>query len=224
MRILYALAAALALAACGTADDYMFDHIGYNNSYTNGFNDYASQQFESAYVAYNINAIDNFTLTSQMSFAGIEAVFGFWNGGTLGAIQGYRVEFYTSPQAAGANLVGNAGHYQVSGNLNPVAWGTDGLGGTTYLVNIPLWESGITLAPGTYYVGVMAIMNFNGGGQFGITGSSLGDGNNAYQANPGNGFGSGTFFQPGFSAAYRLWIPEPASLALLSLATLIRRR
>ncbi len=223
MRKLVIVAMMLSLSAYGLADTIVMDQIGANNSYTNGLFEYASQQFESAYQAYNINAIDNFTVGSTWPLTYLSAVFGFWNGGSLAALQGYRVEVYTSPQAAGTNLTGNAGHYQVSGNLSPAVWGSDGNGGTTYKVNIPI--SGITLAPGTYYLGVMGIMNFSGGGQFGIMNTTLGDGANAYQANPGNGFGSGTFFQPGFSAAYAIWTPEPTALALLfSLAALIRQR
>jgi len=222
MRKFCVVAIMLSLSAYGLADTVVMDQIGPNNSYTNGQYEYASQEFEAAYVAYNINVIDDITVTAATPISQVEAVIGFWNGGTIGALTGWRVEFYTSLAAAGGNLIGNAGHYQVSGNLNPPAFGTDGGGNTTYKVTIPV--SGITLAPGTYYVGVMGQMPFSGGGQVGVMASTYGGGSNAYQANPGNGFGSGTYFSVGINAAYRVWTPEPASLILLALAALIRRR
>lgn len=223
MRKFFVVAMMLSLSAYGLADTVVFDQIGANNSFTNGLFEYASQDFESSFDAYDINTIDNFTVTAPTPITQVEAVIGFWNGGSVATPTGWRVEFYNTAAAAGANLTGNAAHFQIAGNLSPAAFGTDGLGGTTYKVTIPV--TGVTLPAGSYYVGVMGVMPFTGGGQVGIMNSTLGDGGNAYQANPGGGFGSGTYFQPGgVNAAYRVWTPEPTSLVLLALAGLIRRR
>ncbi len=224
MKTLVIAAGACALATLSLADDVVLDQIGADNSYTNGLYGYASQEFASYLSDYDINVLDNFTVSALDAGAitEVEAVFMFWSGGYLNAVRGWRVEIYSSPAAAGANLVGDIGHVQVDGTLNPVVWGTNALGSATYKVTIPV--NGITLGPGSYYLGVMGIMFHSGAGQMGIMNSTLGD-LNAYQANPGQGFGSGTYWSIAANAAYRLkMVPEPAGVLAIALVGLIRRR
>jgi len=228
MRIL-TVAMMLSLAAVASAD-VIFDQIGPNANAVNGKNVFASQEFEAAYSAYDIAVVDNFTVTGGPYFlTSAEAVVGFWNHTPLATwnnCTAFRVEIYSSVAAATANLVGDVAHFDVAAGVTAVApWGT-GVNNQAK-VNIPL-SGGPALAPGTYYMAVMPKLVFGTWGQSGISGSSLGD-LNAGQSNPGTGFP----FQwqpisPAENAAYRLngVIPEPTSLALLALGSLvlIRRR
>lgn len=192
---------------------------------TLGPNGYASQEFEPANAAFTINAIDDFTLQQGYNFTSIDAGMLIYNAATpaWANVTGWRVEFYSSLAAAGANLTGDAGSRVV---------GTGGVttpgGGAAGIVTIPF--ATLTLGPGQYWVGVMAIMSFGTGGQSGVQESTGGipAGTNAYQANPGGGFGFGATGYaliggtagPNKNLAYRLNgtpVPEPGTFIAIGL-------
>lgn len=215
---------ALALVAGANADVVVFDQIGAGTAATDGKPGYASQDFEASFDAFDIVAIDDFTTTGG-TVSRVEGVMGFFNSVTnnYANVTNWRVEFYTSTAAAGANLVGNAGHQVVAPAGVTITTGYTSSLGNSALVSIPV---NIALPAGTYWVGIIPVMNFGTGGdpgQIGVSGSTLGD-VAAAQANPGAGFGFTTqATQDNF--AYRVsMVPAPGSLALLGLGGLAAAR
>ena len=183
---------------------------------------FASQEFVvyGAY-GYNINAIENFSHDGT-ALGSVDFALSGWNGYTgYFTIESYRVEIYSSAEAAYANLTGDVA--SITG-ASATDLGAIGDGGISNLMSIDL--GGLDLAAGDYWIGVMPVNDFSaGGGQTGIMGSSVGDGS-AAQANPDGGFG-----MPGGGQAvdgnlgYRLnAVPAPGALALLGLAGLVSRR
>ena len=226
MKNLYKVSALMCVASVAAVSHAQIDQI---TGQTFG-NSYASQDFEPANNAFDINAIDDFSIGTGINITRMEAMVGTWNGFTSFAnVTAWRVEVYSSIAAGAANLTGDVGSQTVA------AGSTTMPGGTTGLVSIPV---NINISgPGTYYVGVMAVLPFTGGGQIGIQDSTGGNpgGANAWQINPGGGFGFGTsqiiggVTGPSQNLAYRMTstaVPEPASMAILGLgvAALIRRR
>jgi hypothetical protein len=229
MRKLLLVLVVLSLASVASAD-ILFDQIGPDPSAVEGKNVFASQEFEAAYAAYSIGVVDNFTVRQPyLVVTSVDAVLGFWNHTPLGNfanIQYYRFEVYSSRAAAGTNLVGDVAHAQVATYSNLVQpWGT----GTNNQgkVTLDFTSAHITIGPGTYYMAIIPRMDLASYGQVGVSGSSIGD-LNAMQANPGGGFGMGSYWtiSPPDNAAYRLngIPPEPASLLLLGLPGLLIRR
>jgi hypothetical protein len=234
-RPLASLAVAL-VAAAGASAQVVMDQIGPDPTATTGLATYASQQFEPANTNFNIAALDDFNLAAAGTVQRVEAVLGFFNGGSLPAITGYRVEFYSSVAAAAANLTGDQGSVTLAPGAVTVTpnFGVN-IGQTpNILVSIPV--AGVNLTAGTHWVSVIPIMNFTGGGQVGVSRSMLGASLNAHQANPGGGFAfPGNFSQidgdaatpgvQGINLAYRVtMVPAPGSLALLGLGGLVATR
>lgn len=184
---------------------------------TLGPNASASQDFEAANDAFDIISIDDFSINQAYNFTSIDAGFLGWNGfSTFAAVTGYRIEIYSSVAAAGTSLTGDQGSYLVtSGFSTPGAV-------TSSIINVP---KAFSLNAGTYWIGVMAVLNFTGGGQLGIQESTGGTpaGANGMQANPGLGFGAGSTFAPTAGSrnmAYRLNgtpVPEPGTFIAIGL-------
>ena len=227
----FALFTLIAAATMGRAVIIM-DQIGPNNTYQSG-NIHASQDFEAAFDPYDIATGDNFTTTAAgFKITRVEAIIGFWNGASgPSGITRYRLEFYSSPAAAGASLTGNVASLSLALNqVTLTAWNL--ANNFQYHVNIP--NLSITLAPNTtYWLALIPVMNFSGVGQVGIAettglaGTFPMDFNN-FQANPGGGFGfPGGLSRPNVNSAYRIdAVPEPGTLAVLGLGllALVRRR
>ena len=221
-RVLVFLAVA-ALAVPALAQDVVLDQIGPDPSATeNTGNVMASKDLEPAYDPYDIGVLDNFALDTDFTLISVEAVLGFWNGiADFVNIQSYRVEIYSSPQAAGGNLTGDVASLQglQADELMDPFGDSQNRGKVLFNVDIPL-------DAGEYWLAVIPRMDFSGIGQVGVSASEIGD-PDCWQANPGGGFGMGTHWQAGYSAGYRIMgIPEPATLTLLALGglALIRRR
>jgi len=215
--------AVAALAVPALADEVVLDQIGPDPSATeNTAAVAASQDFEAAYDIYDVGILDDFMLDTDFTLTSVEAVLGFWGGiADFVNIQSYRVEFYSSPQAAGSNLTGDVASLQglqADELLDPFG-DSQNRGKVLFEVNIPL-------EAGEYWLAVIPRMDFTGIGQTGVSASEIGA-TDCWQANPLQGFGQGTEWQPGYSAGYRIMgIPEPATLTLLALGglALIRRR
>lgn len=215
------------------ANAAVMDQIGPNAAATNWSNAASSQDFESAFDAFDCVVIDDFKLGSATNISSVEAVIGGFNGTTQASfkqVSNWHVNFYTSTGAAVANMyVGDAGSFNVAGGSASFddSW-ANGLPGTK--VTLPV---SVTLGAGTYYVGVAPVFPFTGGGQMGIAESNWSGntpgGLNAHQINSGGGFGQGPDVNIGVDAAYRVngqAVPEPATMAILGLgiAAMVRRR
>mgnify|MGYP000271128058 CR=1 FL=1 len=214
------------LAAMAVSAQAQIDQI---TGQTTGPNGFASQDFEAAFNQYDIAALDDFSIAGPRIVTMLEADTIGWNGfANYANIRNYRVEIYTSIAAAAANL--NGTYRQVVARGLATDPGAASQGRVSVPVNIVIPNAG------TYWVALMAEVDFGTSGQFGIMQSTGGTpgGANAWQANPGGGFGQGTSFQIMLGGApqnlaYRMTsqpVPEPATMAALGLgaAALIRRR
>ena len=201
--------------------DTVMDQIGnMDGSDTMGGAWSASQDFD-AYDAYDIIAVDNFTLGGTTSLTSISAILGGWNGyGGMAGISGYVVSIFSSLDAVGASIYGDVAAMSFDSATVSGDWA--GIGD-----HISFDLGGLSLGAGEYYVGVVAVNSFAGGnGQTGIDQSSIGDGSGA-QGNANGGFGFGPYQETGANYAYSLSsgaIPAPGALALLGIAGIAARR
>ena len=222
MKLGLTAAVTCGLAAFASADVIM-DQIGDGSSqYSIG----ASQDFAEPYDAYDVIAVEDFTIGEAMDLSSASMMLGGWNGfaGSAGVI-GYTVSIFSSLDAAGTSIFGDiASIYLVNGVDPGVTYDTDWAGQGEY---VTLDMSGVSLAAGTYYIGIAAHNDFGANGQTGVYfGDDLGDGSGA-QANPSGAFGFGPYQMTGVNYAYRLdgnAVPAPGVLALLGLAGLASRR
>lgn len=189
----------------------------------------ASQDFEAANNAFDVAAIDDFTIGGAENIVSVQAVFLGFNGfNSYNNITNYRVEFYTSTASGAANLTGNAGSQIVAPGGVTVNTSFDASSTLVALVTIPV---NITLASaGTYWVGVVPVLDF-ANGQSGLMQSNFGagfpNGINAVHVNPGGGFAFPGNQTPiltggtGVNLAYRVTaapVPEPMTLSVFALA------
>jgi len=212
--------------ASATNAAVIFDQIDVFSETGTGF---ASQFFEPANAAFNIGAIDDFSVTGgNGSLTGVDAVVvGFGGFTSLANVTSWTVQIYSSTAAAAGNLIGDVASV---GGLTAVsaAYGT---GPNRFLISLNLIGSGVNLANGNYWIAVIPNMPFGGGGgQLGqvvsATNAGPGPALNGVQANPGGGFG----FVGGLSASNNNFalrisaVPAPGAIALLGLAGLVSRR
>ncbi|MCH7903427.1 MAG: PEP-CTERM sorting domain-containing protein [Armatimonadetes bacterium] len=197
---------------------------------------YASQDFEAAWDEFDVNYIEDFTVTeTQTNILQVDAIMGGYSGFlnaffTNGRVRGYRVEFYSSVATAAASLTGDVGSQTVlPGSVTvgpPLGWRF-----AESEVRIPV--NVFLPGAGTYWVGVMGILDYDPGGQIAVVAWNSGTfagGNNSVQVNPNGGFnfGGGTnFVDRHRDAAYRITgVPEPASMVALAMgaAALVAHR
>ncbi|MFM7260059.1 MAG: hypothetical protein ACKO3W_05585 [bacterium] len=224
--LLAPLIAPLVLASPSAAA-MLFDQIGGPGNLPptgpEGFFRYGSQIFVGE-PQYDLAALDDFTLSASARIDSVAAVIaGYGAFSSYGAIQGFELRIFASPQAAASGL-SNAISVRT---LGPAANYSEF--GTGRLIEFALTET-VELAAGSYWMTVQAVNSAPANGQIGVVISDLGD-SASFQANPGGGFGvPGNLLARPVNLAYRLGgeiIPAPAALPLMlfgSLAYSRRRR
>ncbi len=193
------------VATCDPEGTAVFDNIGPDaGSLVAGA--FACQRFPDLKDS-DIVALDDFTVGGGgfiPTCMDVSARF-FTAGNTdWNLVESWSVEFYSSPEAAGANLTGDVASLILPAPLVEPFGDDDIL--RFDLTGGP--GPAIELAPGTYWVGVIPTMPFGGGapGQIGLAPTSIGN-DNAYHANPGGFFGFPDGFQQiagGVNLAYRV--------------------
>jgi hypothetical protein len=212
----------------------ILDQIGPDPSYVQGNSAFTDQVFGAPHNADNIAVIDNFSITqSGTRLAEVDAaVLGFGAFSSYSQVSGLRVEIYSSVAAAASSLTGDVADLTITkADVSlTTPYGTDA---NSALAQIAV---DVTLNAGTYYLAVIPILNYSdtGGAEIGVYSSTYAGDSNAYQVNPGGGFGFTNNEQAlGVNAAYRILarpaaVPEPSTAVLLpiglALAALRLRR
>ena len=157
----------------------------------------ASQYFEAAFSIYDIAAIDDFDNASGLSATDVTTVLTYSTGGPE-AIGGAQVNFYSTPDTAATNLVGDIASQDYIGVLAVnTLWTGDGF---MYDLSADgFWD----IPSGINYVAVIPINEFGTNGQTFLTATTIGD-NNCWQANPGDGFAFGGLQIAAVNVAYRV--------------------
>ena len=191
--------AVLGTATVATSQTVIIDQIGNMDGSDIGANITASQDFEAAYDIYDIVTADNFNGTIE-NIAMVEMVLNGWNGFVdPSTITGYTANLYTDENAAAVSLTGDiASEYIDAADVSMSAlWQ-----GAGFLMSM---NTSIISASGDQLIGVIPSNDFATGGQTGCADSNIGDGDYAWQANPGGGFGMpGNMQQLTNDAAYRV--------------------
>ena len=190
----------------------------------------ASQRFPD-FATFGISAGDNFSVAAggNVVLSHVKAVLNGFNGFTAahyndGVLTDWQIEIYSSTGAATANLNGDVAHVVIpfnSANVTSTPFATD----PQRLVDFNLSSFNVNLAPGNYFVAVIATMPFGTGGEIGPVDSNFVGGTpndlNGWQANPAGGFGiPGNFQQGTANFAYAITataVPEPTSMALVGM-------
>ena len=133
-----------------------------------------SQNFETSFDAYDNSGADDFKLTKKHAVSEVDVTGVYFNCYTCGPAVSESVTFYK-----------NAGGLPGSVVKSATATGTDDAG--SFAIKIKK----VKLKPGTYWVGVVANMDFNTGGQWGWETRSVQSGSPGAWENPGDGFGTG---------------------------------
>ncbi len=197
------------------------DQIGSSGTFFTGRNAYTSQVFDD-FPTFSISAVDDFSVSSIFNLTNVTAAMEGSNGfSSYGNITGYEVNIYSSLAAAKASLNGDIAHALISPASATVTTSFSG-DLDSALVSLPV--SILLPRTGTFYLSVLADLNFDAGGQLGIygstglTGSNPG-GANGHQENPGSGFGlPGNESAINADLAYRITanaVPEPSAYAMM---------
>lgn len=196
----------------GSSADILMDQIGLNDGLDTGVDLLACQYFESLYSAYDIAVLDDFDGAGE-TIVMIEAVVDGWNGFyDLAAVTGYHLNLYTDPSAGAANLTGDIADQFIDADEAVVNLAWEGYG----------WDLGFNCqmlaATGTNWIAVIPVNEFASNGQTAIIDSYIGNGTNAWQVNPGGGFGiPGNMEDAGLEVAYRVHSGEPIDPCALPL-------
>jgi len=190
----------LSTTAIATGQNIIMDQIGDLDGSGIGTGLPACQYFEDAYSIYSVAVLDNFSIATDITIAGVEAVINGW-GGFIdpSAITGYQTNVYTDPTAASLDLVGDIATDEVDvadSTVNP-DWA-----GIGFLISAP---TTLEISTGEYWFAMIPYNAFTENGQTGVSESLIGDGILSWQANPGGGFGMPNNMQEtAGESAYRL--------------------
>lgn len=182
-----------------SAGEIFFDQIGPVDGSGIGLQGFANQDFEPALSQYDTACADNISILTPTTLSNAEILIrGFGGFVDASGITNYQLNFYSTPSAAGANLVGDVASLDVDPADATIdsQWAGDG-----FLVSIP---TTISLQPGNFWMGILPSNDMSINGQVAIYESLLGDGQLAIWANPGGGFGGGAWDYIPFELAYRL--------------------
>ncbi len=176
----------LGLLVCCTfaSGDILLSQIGDETGNGVGSGVSLSQYFEPTNSVYDVAALDNFTVDAPTHIHTVEMVIGGWGVfESIEFIEGFQVNVYSSPQAAGLDLVGDvATNYldlaDVSVSPNWLGYG--------YLLSLPV---SIDVETGDLWLSAITENNFQTNGMIGVNTSLIGDEEYAWQANPNAGFG-----------------------------------
>ena len=237
IKPLFVVSALAALVGSSRADA-IFDQIG--GTFTPDGYAFSSQRYDSPLQQYDIIAIDDFSVGEASKLSS----FTFGLAGTdqfaVQNVHGYEFNIFSGgDDLPVVSLTGDVLHAELGTAFATVGQAGFGVGPYTYKVTLDLSSLDFTLEAGHYWIGVTPQLD-SSFGETGVLGSLLSDADsdplNARKMNP-----SGGWHFPGDTAeitnglgdhvnlAYRLDaqpVPEPASLAALTLGTLafIRRR
>ena len=181
----------------GPGEIVLLDQIGPDNSALPGGGG-SSQVFEAAFEGFNIAVIDSFEVPpgGDVTLSCFDAAFALFNGGALDVnnVIDWRMQIYSSVAAGAAgpfDLTGDVASVIIPAGAAEVTLTNPFATGQIFLVSLDLSSApgpGITLSPGTYWVGLTPRMNFGGSqGQTLISNSTIGD-MVSFQINPGGSF------------------------------------
>ena len=203
------LAAVMCIAAMPSAASLLMDQIGNAPGFV--IEDFAtSQYFEPLNTNFDIVGADDFVLSTRSELQQVDVVMMGWNGfNNFTNVQWYQLNVYSSPAAASNNLTGNIlSKKYLPGEVTVTTPYKTGIGYTNALIEFPM-PAGTLLNAGTYWIGVIARMDFSPAGQLAVakgTFAGFPANTNAIQANPNQGFGFGRCWtiSPPANLAYRI--------------------
>ncbi len=224
------------LGACPAQADTVMDQIGTSGAYFSNQISFVSTRFDSPFSTFSSAVVDDFSIKSPFTLTNVTAAtLGFAGFTSYSNITGYEVNIYSSLAASNQNINGDVYHLALSPaqvTLSAFAGDTNAL---SALLSIPV---NATLQSGTYYVSVLADLNYSNG-EFGIYSTngvvgSYPSGQNAFIENPSGGFqNAGNQYPLNSDAAYKLSgtakVPDTGTtVALLGMAVaalaLLRRK
>ena len=147
----------------------------YSQNDSDGFNGITSQNFETAFDAYDNQGADDFTVPAGVNWRVRQVVVTGTYAGFPGPAVSENVSFYRDAGGLPGALI-----------TTQTATGIDHRGSFAITLPAPL-----QLKQGTYWVSVQVNMDFGTGGQWYWEARTVQDGNPAAWQNPGDGFLSG---------------------------------
>ncbi len=199
----------------------VLDQIGSSGSAFAGANAYTSQFFDDD-PTFSLSAVDDFTAATLLRLTNVTAATEGFNGfASYANITGYEVNVYSSLSAANNGLNGDVAHLLINPANATLSTSFNG-DANSALVSLPL--SILLPRAGTFYLSVIADLDFGNGGQLGVFGSTglagvVPGGSNAHAENPGGDLGlPGNESALGVDLAYRITadaVPEPSTGILM---------
>ncbi|HIN84828.1 MAG TPA: hypothetical protein EYM90_08015, partial [Phycisphaerales bacterium] len=163
-----------------------------------------SQDFEESNDAFDVAAVDNFTVTTSCYIFDIFVGLRTFNGCDVNSIIGYDINIHSTLDSAQTSMTGNfasvyvdaAGAYhQLLSNGDYFLYFHESLGAP--LDSIPI------LIPGEYWLSVVPVNNFSSNGQTAITNSTIGAAD-AFAINPNEGFDAGPIWNLSSALSYTI--------------------